>query len=432
MSAELLFLISLVLALVLGFLFKVNIGYFALTFAFANGMFIYDLPIKKIAGLWPIYLFLMLFIVTAFYGFAISNGTLVKLAEKIIYSSRNRPTQLPIVLFFICMMFAGTGAGAPATFAFLSPLVMTICIKSQISRVLATVLICCGATIGSQFPFSVGGIIIQQVAENTGFRNEGMAMCMNVLMNCLITMSIFFIITYFVTGGHKTKKVEIDKPEPFTEIQKKTLWIVGLVFLCTVIPAMLKVFMPDSAVIKKIASFCDITVTCTVGIILCSIFKAAKEKDAIDKVPFSIIIMICAMGTLIGTAVSGGLVNSLSSWIQTNIISSAAPYFLLAAACTMSFFVATLGVVIPTLALLIVPLAASTGIEPIILFSLISVRGFYTGSSPFSTCGAMALAGLEDQHEADVLFKKLLLLPVVSLIWLEFCLYTGILGNWVG
>ena len=106
--------------------------------------------------------------------------------------------------------------------------------------------------------------------------------------------------------------------------------------------------MPDSAVIKKIASFCDITVTGTVGIILCSIFKAAKEKDAIDKVPFSIIIMICAMGTLIGTAVSGGLVNSLSSWVQTNITSSAAPYFLLAAACTMSFFVATLGVVIPT------------------------------------------------------------------------------------
>ena len=152
------------------------------------------------------------------YGFAISNGTLVKLAEKIIYSSRNRPALLPIVLFFICMMFAGTGAGAPATFAFLSPLVMTICIKSKISRVLATVLIFCGSTIGSQFPFSVGGIIIQQVAENSGFHNEGMAMCMNVLMNSLVTMSIFFVITYFVTGGHRTKKVEINKPEPFTAV----------------------------------------------------------------------------------------------------------------------------------------------------------------------------------------------------------------------
>lgn len=432
MSAEMLFLISLVLALVLGFLFKTNIGYFALTFAFVNGVFIYDMSVKKVAGLWPIYLFLMLFIVTAFYGFAISNGTLVKLAEKIIYSSRNRPALLPIVLFFICMMFAGTGAGAPATFAFLSPLVMTICIKSKISRVLATVLIFCGSTIGSQFPFSVGGIIIQQVAENSGFHNEGMAMCMNVLMNSLVTMSIFFVITYFVTGGHRTKKVEINKPEPFTAVQKRTLWIVGLVFLCTVIPAMLKVAMPDVATVKKVASFCDITVICTVGIILCSVCKVAKEKDAIAKVPFSIIIMICAMGTLIGTAVSGGLVSSLSLWVQVNVTSAAAPYILLAAACTMSFFVATLGVVIPTLALLVAPLATSTGVAPIILFSLISVGGFYTGSSPFSTCGAMALAGLEDQREADVLFKKLLFLPVAGLVWLEFCLYTGLLRNWIG
>ncbi len=47
MSAEMLFLISLVLALVLGFLFKTNIGYFALTFAFVNGVFIYDMSVKK-------------------------------------------------------------------------------------------------------------------------------------------------------------------------------------------------------------------------------------------------------------------------------------------------------------------------------------------------------------------------------------------------
>ena len=44
----------------------------------------------------------------------------------------------------------------------------------------------------------------------------------------------------------------------------------------------------------------------------------------------------------------------------------------------------------------------------------------------------MALAGLEDQREADVLFKKLLFLPVAGLVWLEFCLYTGLLRNWIG
>lgn len=432
MSVEMLFLVSLVAALCLGFLFKVNIGYFALTFAFMNGVFAYGLSIKKVAAMWPIYLFLMLFIVTTFYGFAISNGTLVKVAETIIYKNRNRPALLPFVLFAICMFFAGTGAGAPAAFAFLSPLVMAVCIKSQISRVLATVLIFCGATIGSQFPFSVGGMIVQQVAESNGFQSDGMAVCMNVLLNSAVTMIIFFIITYFVTGGHKTRHVSIEKPEPFTPVQRKTLWIVGLVFFFTVVPALAKAMFPEVASLRKFAGFCDVTVICTIGIILCSLCKVASEKEAIAKVPFAIIIMICAMGTLIGTAVSGGLVNSLSVWVQENVTSGAAPYFLLAAACTMSFFVATLGVVIPTLALLVAPLAASTGMEPIIIFSLISVGGFYTGSSPFSTCGAMALAGLEDQKEADRLFKKLLFLPIAGLVWLEFCLYTGILRNWVG
>ena len=82
------------------------------------------LPDNASIRAWPIYMFLMLFIVTLFYGFALSNGTLIKTAEKIIYKSRNYPAALPFVLFFICMLFAGTGAGAPAAFAFLSPLVM--------------------------------------------------------------------------------------------------------------------------------------------------------------------------------------------------------------------------------------------------------------------------------------------------------------------
>ena len=116
------FVISLVLALALGFFTKVNTGYYALVLAFFNGVFIYGLAIKKVAAMWPIYMFLMLLIVTLFYGFAISNGTLLKVSEKLIYMSRNYPAVLPIVLFLICAIFAGTGAGAPAVFAFLSPL----------------------------------------------------------------------------------------------------------------------------------------------------------------------------------------------------------------------------------------------------------------------------------------------------------------------
>lgn len=221
MSAITLFVVSLVLSLVLGFATKINTGYFAMAFAFLNGVFIYDLAVKKVATMWPIYLFLMLFIITLFYGFAISNGTLIKVAEKIIYKSRNFPAALPIVLFLICLFFAGTGAGAPAVFAFLSPLVMLVCIRSQISRLLATILIFTGATIGSQLPFSVGGIVVQQVAENMGYVDQGFLISLNVWINCCVTMTLFFMIAYIILKGYKTPVVKIEEPAPFTEVQKR-------------------------------------------------------------------------------------------------------------------------------------------------------------------------------------------------------------------
>lgn len=431
MSPELLFALSLVLALVLGFTTKVNTGYFAIMLAFINGVFVYGFAVKKIATMWPIYLFLMLFIVTLFYGFAIANGTLVKVAEKIIYKSRNHPAALPFVLFFICMFFAGTGAGAPATFAFISPLVMTVCIRSQISRVLAVVLIFTGATIGSQFPFSVGGMIVAQVADSTVSPGMGQIYCLNVLANCFVSMTIFFLVSYFVLKGYKTPVVAIDKPDPFTPIQKKTLYIILTVLIFIIVPAVLKEFFPGVKPIMSLAKLCDVTVVCAFGIILCLLFRVGNEKEAVSKIPFAIIIMVCSMGMLISLAVQAGLVQNISNWVSANVTSAAAPFILLTAAGIMSFFAATLGVVIPTLALLVPSLADATGVSTVLLYSLIAVAGFYTGSSPFSTCGAMALAGINDEQESNRLFKKLLLLPVASMIFLWISLATGLLRVWI-
>jgi len=431
MSAATIFVICLVLSLVLGFTTKVNTGYFAMAFAFFNGVFIYDLAVKKIAVMWPIYLFLMLFIITLFYGFAISNGTLLKVSETLIYKSRNHPAFLPIVLFFICMFFAGTGAGAPAVFAFLSPVVMVVCIRSQISRLLATILIFTGATIGSQLPFSVGGIIVQQVAENMGYAGQGFNIAINVWLNCLVSMSIFFVVAYILLKGYKTPTVEMEKPEPFNAVQKKNLYIIAFVMLGIIAPALLKTVFPQVQLIGQIAKFCDVTVVSALGIIFCLLFRVGKETEAIRKVPFSIIIMICSMGMLIQIAISGGLVDSLSNWVTANVNSAHAPYMLTLAASIMSFFAATLGVVIPTLSLLVPSLVTATGLSPVLLFSLVSVPGLYTGCSPFSTCGGMALASLEDEAERDKLFKKLLILPILCAVYMWICLATGIFRVWI-
>ncbi len=424
------FVISLVLALALGFFTKVNTGYYALVLAFFNGVFIYGLAIKKVAAMWPIYMFLMLLIVTLFYGFAISNGTLLKVSEKLIYMSRNYPAVLPIVLFLICAIFAGTGAGAPAVFAFLSPLVMAVCIRSDISRLLAVVLILTGACIGSQLPFSMGGIVVHQIAEGVGYVEDAASITMNVWVNTAVTMTLFFIGAYILLKGYKTSKVQIDKPEPFDDAQKKTLCIIGGVMFFIIIPALLKTIFPNIIFIAQIAKFCDVVSVCAVGIVLCLLFKVGNEKEAIRKIPMPIIIMICSMGTLIQVAVSGGLVDSLSEWMSINLNSNFAPYLLILISALLSFFSSTLGVVIPTLALLVPAVVTLSGISPALLFALISVPGMYTGTSPFSTCGAMALAGLEDEKESDKLFKQLLILPIVSAVFMVICYAVGIIRFW--
>lgn len=187
-----------------------------------------------------------------------------------------------------------------------------------------------------------------------------------------------------------------------------------------------------SCFFNKTGSLCDVTVVSAVGIILCLLFKVGKEVDVIHKVPFSITIMICSMGMLINIAINGGLVELLSDWITANINSSTfAPYMLtLTASSIISFFAATLGVVIPTLSLLVPSLVATTGLSPILLFTLVSLPGLYTGCSPFSTCGAMALAGLDDDKERDKLFKKLLILPIICAVYMWICLALGIFRVW--
>lgn len=189
-------------------------------------------------------------------------------------------------------------------------------------------------------------------------------------------------------------------------------------------------FLSVCSLLAQLAKFCDVTVVSALGIILCLLFKVGKEVDAIHKVPFSIIIMICSMGMLINIAINGGLVDSLSAWITANVNSTFAPYMLTLTASIMSFFAATLGVVIPTLSLLVPSLVSATGLSPMLLFTLVSIPGLYTGCAPFSTCGAMALAGLDDDKERDKLFKKLLVLPIICAVYMWICLALGIFRVW--
>src|SRR5690554_7468974 len=95
----LLIILAILLAIALGYTTKINIGLFAIAFAYLIGSFGLDLTASQVIGFWPIKIFFIIFSVTLFYNVAMVNGALEKLANHLLYACRNFPVLLPLAIF---------------------------------------------------------------------------------------------------------------------------------------------------------------------------------------------------------------------------------------------------------------------------------------------------------------------------------------------
>ena len=97
-TANIIILLSIVVAVALGYKLKINIGLFAIAFAFLLGCFLAGFSPSKVMNEWPLKLFFQMFTVTFFYAFAQQNGTLELIARNLVYSVRRIPWLIPIVI----------------------------------------------------------------------------------------------------------------------------------------------------------------------------------------------------------------------------------------------------------------------------------------------------------------------------------------------
>ena len=91
MSVVLICLTALAAVIVIGAKSKTNIELWAIGAAYLIGVFVLGLSPRGIIGVFPTKLFLLLFSVTLFYGFAVLNGTLEAVATKVVYAVRDIP-----------------------------------------------------------------------------------------------------------------------------------------------------------------------------------------------------------------------------------------------------------------------------------------------------------------------------------------------------
>ena len=422
MNIQLILVIAIVLAIVLGFITRVNTGLYALVFAYFIGSFIMIKSPSSIVKMMPIRICFILFAVTFFYNFAINNGTLEKLALNIVYKFRKYPYLFPFAIYLTGILISAMGAGFYAVVALLCPLVFTICEKTGMNRLLGAMAVIYGAVAGGNLiTTATGSVIVEVIAsaiEGTYVTESASSLGMNVFFSTVVVTAISLTLFYFVFKGHKltANSFTIEKPEPYTAKQKTSLRLIIALMIIVLLPYIISKFFPDSQVLYLISMFMDVGFISILLGIISILLKVGGQKEAIAKVPWSIIIMIGGIGILIALAVEAGTIDMLATWVNGIDNPLLIVLIMTTLGGVMSIFSSTVGVVLPTLYPIVPGIAAASGLSVNLLFMVIQLGSLATGISPFSSGGGLVMGSAPDEDTRQYLYPRLLIMIPVSLV----------------
>ena len=403
---------AIVAAVALGYTTKINIGLFAIAFAYLIGCFGMGLSPSEVIGMWPLKIFFIIFSVCLFYSFATVNGTLEKLAEHLIYHCRKVPQLLPFAVFFTATVIAAMGAGYYTVLAFMAPITLLLCQRTGMSLIVGGMAVNYGALSGANFMSSQSGIIFRGLMTNAGLSdNDAFINAFGIFLSTLIIPLLVISVFVFLTREGRAMKASVfdaSEPTALNREQKITLWLTLAMMVIVLAAPIAHIAVPDNSAIAFINSKMDIGLIASIFSVIALLLKLGDERKAMASVPWGTLIMICGVGMLISVAIKAGTIDVLASWIGGSIPPILVPVVFGVVAAFMSLFSSTLGVVTPALFPMVLPIAQALGLEPMVLFIAIVVGAQATSISPFSSGGSLILGSCTSEQSRASLFPQLL------------------------
>lgn len=404
-----LMLMALAVSIGLGYKTKINIGFFTIAFAYLIGCFGMGLKPSEVIELWPVKIFFIILSVTLFYNFALANGALEKLASHLLYKCRKFPQFLPLAIFFAATIIAGLGAGFYTVLAFMAPITLLLCKKTNMNMIIGGMAANYGALAGANFMTSQSGIIFRSLMENTGISSQTAFSYSSgiFVLTLIIPIAVLGIYTLW---NRKSNSIVIEdqKPEPFDKKQKQSIFLIILMMSIVLVFPILHLVFPDAKNISFLNSKIDIAFLAITFSLISLLMKLADEKKVVALVPWGTLIMICGVGMLIALGVKLGIITTLSEWLAHNVPVWVIPVLLCLISAIMSVFSSTLGVVAPTLFPIVPALAITSGLNPLVLFICIVVGAQATAISPFSSGGSLIMASAPADIDKTKFFNQLL------------------------
>lgn len=386
MNLGLVSLIVLLLAIVIGFARNANVGILCVGFSMILSI-VYKVDIKiVIAGL-SSSLFIQMVGITYLFAIIQGNGTLELLARKMVRLVGTKTHLIPFVMYILGFIVCAIGPGAIPSLAIIPVIAIPVAVSAGVNPIMTAIIGDLGVMSGRMSPLTPESAVVRELMKQQGLEANTIP-----IMICLtFTALICVVLVYIYYKGWKVEKVEATTKEKLPSFEpKQWLSILGLVVLAV-----------GALFFSWNVGFTGFLVGSILIVLGCS-----DEKKAISAIPWNVILMVLGVGILMNVITVSGGIDIMVAALEKVMNKTIAAMVMGVVAGIMSFFSSGLGVVFPTLIPTAAGLSGGLGVSAIELVSVIVIGGTVAGFTPVSTTGALIMAGVSQQKDAEEKFPQ--------------------------
>ena len=411
-------LILLLAAIVIGFWRKANVGILCIGFSMILAV-IYKINVKDVIAGFSSSLFIQMVGITYLFAIINGNGTLELLARKIVALVGKKKHLIPFVMYLLGFAICAVGPGAIPSLAIVPVIAIPVAVSAGVNPIMTAVIGDLGVMSGRMSPLTPEAAVVRELMEEQGLKGNTLP----IMAGMIVTALVVVVLVYVYYKGWKVEKtayqMETVKLQKFNGRQWCSL--VGLIVL-----AVGALFFSWNV---GLTGFLIGTILIVIG--------GNDEKKAIAAIPWNVILMVLGVGILMNIISISGGIDIMVSGLEQIMGSRTAAMIMAIASGIMSFFSSGLGVVFPTLIPTASGLAGGLGVSAVQLVTVIVIGGTVSGFTPISTTGALIMAGVAQQENAEErfpqnrLFIELFAVSFIALAVLAIFAFAGIYGLFI-
>lgn len=410
-------LILLLAAIVIGFWRKANVGLLCIGFSMIL-MIAYGLDSKKVIAGFSSSLFIQMVGITYLFSIINGNGTLELLAKKMVALVGKKRHLIPFVMYALGFIICAVGPGAIPSLAIVPVIAIPVAISAGVNPIMTAVIGDLGVMSGRMSPLTPESAVVRELMEDQGMKGNTIPIMIGMIITALVVAALVYV---YYKGWKVDENVSVSEEKLAKFNTRQWLSLAGLLVL-----AIGALFFSWNV---GLTGFLVGTVLVVLG--------DAQEKKAIAGIPWNVILMVMGVGILMNIISISGGIDIMVAGLEKVMGPHTAAMIMAIAAGIMSFFSSGLGVVFPTLIPTASGLASGLGVSAVQLVTVIVIGGTVSGFTPISTTGALIMAGVAQQENADErfpqnrLFIELFAVSFIALGVLAIFALLGIYGIYV-